>query len=94
KKEIIKRSGTDYIGLLQQKTPEDKTLISGVSSAVFSYYAYNANTGMYEWSEEWLEEDLPQAVRITMTLTDSNDNTVNYHRTVNIPAGKLEFFKD
>ncbi|MFH1837135.1 MAG: type II secretion system protein [Candidatus Omnitrophota bacterium] len=92
KKETMNRQDIDFIDLINEEEAEERVMLKGVVSAKFFYYTYNESFQSYEWVEEY-KDDLPQAVRLKMFLKNAADTT-DHIRTVDIPAGRLEFFNE
>lgn len=81
----LKRTEKD----LTHITEDEKGLVMDVLSEVrdikFSYYFYNKEKNLYEWSEEWTEKDLPVAVRVKIRVEDDGERK-ELAKTISIPA--------
>jgi hypothetical protein len=69
---------------MQKKTNQ---ILRQVTSLSFEYFGFDPGEKVYQWKEEWDEEEttlLPQAVKLTLTI-DDGDTRREYTRTVSIP---------
>jgi len=61
-------------------------LFNEVESVKFRYYYFDAMTKEYLWTDEWLMDYSPLAVRVELALVYEH-NVYEFRKTVDIPAG-------
>lgn len=84
KDEII-RQKMDYSDIYNGEDGGEEALLKNIKYTKFQYYAYDTEKQRYLWQDEWIEEELPLAVRIEVELKN-DEQTGKFIKTVSIPA--------
>ncbi len=74
---VLKRGERDYSAIYSQKIFSFKTVLKNVEYLGFSYYFWDSEAKEYAWSEEWIKNSFPLAVRLEIRIKDGQ-----YKRTL------------
>lgn len=81
----LTREQRDYSQLYQDEPGLSNKTLANVSSLKFEYYFYDEKKKEYLWKEEWLEEYIPLAIRISFELSYGQEINL-FVKTVSIPV--------
>lgn len=83
----LKRNYRNVNHLYSHKQGIDEKLISGVDDFHIQYAYLDYNTDII-WEDTWEEKDvLPAGVRINISLSDEEGESIRFSKTVHIPIG-------
>lgn len=83
--EELNREAKDFSHIYSDESGMLTDSLGGITSLVFRYYVYDPQVKEYDWADEWLEETLPQAVRIELEF-NNGARTDESIKTVSIPV--------
>jgi prepilin-type N-terminal cleavage/methylation domain-containing protein len=84
--QALARSQSDYSQLYQNVPVHPRHVLNNVRSCKFSFYQYDQDKKEYSWVEEWEKDELPLAVRMSLTV-GTDTQAADFVKTVNVPLG-------
>lgn len=82
---LLRRAQADFSQIYDTEEEFTGQGLKGIASLKFSYYLYDKQKKDFFWSENWLSEGLPLAVRVELEFVDNAGNA-SFTRTVSIPV--------
>ncbi len=83
--ELFNREQRDFVEIYMGEKGAVRQSLENIKSLKFRYYFYDEEIKEYLWEDEWIEEELPLAVKIELEFYDGVE-TQKFTKTVNIPV--------
>ncbi|MBN1405357.1 MAG: prepilin-type N-terminal cleavage/methylation domain-containing protein [Candidatus Omnitrophica bacterium] len=86
--EAVKRKRMDFSDIYNRDEGEIEDMLKNVKSLRFQYYFYDTQTKEYLWQQDWLNEEPPIAVEITLEFYDGS-KLCAVTRTIGVPLASM-----
>lgn len=83
--EAIDREQRDFSDIYNEGSGIISRPLEDVKRCKFSYYFFDKQIKEYAWQDEWLEDELPLAVRIDLEI-DNGSGSNRFTKTITIPV--------